>query len=116
MDSLPRPKVILVTTTNTIEGHPVESYLGLVTGVVIVGANIFRDIGASLRDIFGGRAAGYEHALSAARAEAIQAMQSQCDQRGGNAVIGVDLDYEVVGKNGAMLMVSVTGTAVRVRD
>ena len=114
MASLPDRKVILVTTTPTIEGRPIQAYLGLVTGEVIVGANVFRDMFAGMRDFFGGRAASYERVLSQARAEAIQEVQAQCDQRGGNAVVGVDLDYEVVGAKGSMLMVSVTGTAVRV--
>lgn len=114
MASPPDRKVILVSTTPGIEGRPIQAYLGLVTGEVIIGANIFRDIGASIRDIFGGRASGYERALADARAEAVQHLQAECDRRGGNAVVGVDLDYEVIGKNGSMLMVSVTGTAVRV--
>ena len=114
MAQLPDRKVILVTTTPTIEGHPIQDYLGIVTGEVIVGANIFRDVFAGLRDIFGGRSASYERVLSGARTEAMQALQAQCDQRGGNAVVGVDLDYEVVGKNGSMLMISISGTAVRI--
>ncbi|QPD00519.1 heavy metal-binding domain-containing protein [Qipengyuania soli] len=105
---------MLVSTTPTIEGHPIQEYLGLVTGEVIVGANVFRDVFAGFRDFFGGRAGSYERVLGSARADAIQQLQAQCDQRGGNAVVGVDLDYEVVGAKGSMLMVSVTGTAVRI--
>lgn len=116
MAQLPDRKLIIVTTTPTIEGRPIQAYLGLVTGEVIVGANLFRDIGASIRDIFGGRAGGYERAMADARAEAVHNLQAECDRRGGNAVVGVDIDYEVIGKNGSMLMVSVTGTAVRLRD
>lgn len=111
---LPERRVILVTTTPNIEGHKIESYLGLVTGEVIVGANVFRDIFAGMRDFFGGRSGSYERVLASARAEAVQMLQAECDRRGGNAVVGVDLDYEVVGGKGSMLMVSVTGTAVRI--
>lgn len=111
---LPERRVILVTTTPSIEGHPIEAYLGLVSGEVILGANVFRDMFAGLRDFFGGRAASYERVLEDARQRAVQEMQAACDKRGGNAVVGVDLDYEVVGSKGSMLMVSVTGTAVRV--
>lgn len=114
MAQLPDRKLIIVTTTPTIEGRPIQAYLGLVTGEVILGANILRDVMAGLRDIFGGRAGSYERVLSDARAEAIHQLQAECDKRGGNAVVGVDLDYEVIGKNGSMLMVSASGTAVRV--
>ncbi|MEX0341803.1 MAG: YbjQ family protein [Erythrobacter sp.] len=112
--NLPSRRVILVTTTPGIEGHPVKDYLGLVSGEVILGANVFRDMFAGLRDFFGGRAASYERVLEDARERAVQEMQAKCDQRGGNAVVGADIDYEVVGKKGSMLMVTVTGTAVRI--
>lgn len=105
---------IIVTTTQTIEGRPVQEYLGIVTGEVIVGANLFRDMFASIRDIVGGRSGSYERILADARREAIEELQAACGQRGGNAVVGVDLDYEVVGAKGSMLMVSVSGTAVRI--
>lgn len=104
---------VLVSTTALIEGRPVQDYLGLVTGEVIVGANLFRDIFASITDLVGGRSGKYEEVLGRARREAIQEMTSQAVQLGGNAVIGVDIDYEVLGSNGSMLMVSVSGTAVR---
>jgi uncharacterized protein YbjQ (UPF0145 family) len=103
---------MIVTTTNVIEGKPVQYYFGIVTGEVIVGANIFRDIFASFRDIFGGRAQAYEDVLARAREEALSEMRAKAAKRGANAVIGVDLDYEVLGKGGSMLMVSATGTAV----
>ena len=112
--NLPSRRVILVTTTPVIEGHPIKDYLGLVSGEVILGANVFRDMFAGLRDFFGGRAASYERVLEDARERAVQEMQAKCDARGGNAVVGVDLDYEVVGQKGSMLMVTVTGTAVRI--
>ncbi|MFC4254169.1 heavy metal-binding domain-containing protein [Altererythrobacter xixiisoli] len=104
---------VIVSTTPTIEGRPVQDYLGLVTGEVIVGANLFRDIFASITDLVGGRSGKYEEVLARARREAIQEMTSQAAQLGGNAVVGVDIDYEVLGSNGSMLMVSVSGTAVR---
>ena len=104
---------MIVSTTALIEGRPVQSYLGLVTGEVIVGANIVRDIFASITDIVGGRSGKYEEVLARARREAVDEMTGQARQLGGNAVIGVDIDYEVLGGNGSMLMVSVSGTAVR---
>ena len=103
---------IVVTTTPVVEGRPVKDYLGIVTGEVIVGANLFRDLFASITDIVGGRSGKYEEVLARARTEAIEEMTEQARQLGGNAVIGVDLDYEVLGSNGSMLMVSVSGTAV----
>ena len=103
---------MLVTTTAIVEGRPVRDYLGIVTGEVIVGANLFRDIFASITDLVGGRAGQYEEVLARARHEAIEEMTERARQLGGNAVIGVDLDYEVIGKSGSMLMVSVSGTAV----
>src|SRR5690606_39274362 len=103
---------MIVTTTAVVEGRPVRDYLGIVTGEVIVGANLFRDIFASITDLGGGRSGQYEQVLARARHEAIEEMTEQARQLGGNAVIGTDLDYEVIGKNGSMLMVSVSGTAV----
>jgi len=100
------------TTTNTVEGHPVREYLGIVTGEVIVGANLFRDLFASITDIVGGRSGKYEDVLARARKEALGEMEAEAARMGGNAVIGVDLDYEVIGQNGSMLMVSASGTAV----
>ena len=100
------------TTTTTVEGRPVREYLGIVTGEVIVGANLFRDLFASITDIVGGRSGKYEDVLARARKEAIAEMEAEATRLGGNAVIGVDLDYEVLGQNGSMLMVSASGTAV----
>lgn len=105
---------IIVTTTHTIEGRPIQDYLGVVTGEVIVGANIFRDLFASIRDIVGGRSGSYERILAEAREQAIGELQAEAAARGGNAVVGVDLDYEVIGAQGSMLMVSASGTAVRI--
>jgi len=103
---------MIVTTTPTIEGRPVQQYLGVVTGEVIVGANMFRDLFASIRDIVGGRSGSYEDVLARARMQALEEMKQFAAGLGGNAVVGVDLDYEVLGANGSMLMVSCTGTAV----
>jgi uncharacterized protein YbjQ (UPF0145 family) len=105
---------ITVTTTPTIEGHPIQEYCGIVTGEVIVGANVFRDFLANVRDIVGGRSGSYERILSDAREQAIQELQAECAQRGANAVVGIDLDYEVIGGTGSMLMVSASGTAVKI--
>jgi uncharacterized protein YbjQ (UPF0145 family) len=102
----------IVTTTNGVDGRPVKTYLGVVTGEVIVGANLFRDLFASVRDIVGGRSGAYEDVLSRAREQALGEMRARAVSLGANAVIGVDLDYEVLGANGSMLMVSATGTAV----
>ncbi|MCP5395449.1 MAG: heavy metal-binding domain-containing protein [Sphingomonadaceae bacterium] len=105
---------MIVTTTNAIEGRPVRQYLGIVTGEVIVGANLFRDLFASITDIVGGRSGKYENVLARARKEALAEMEEESHKLGGNGVIGVDLDYEVIGQNGSMLMVSASGTAVQV--
>src|SRR5690606_24839108 len=95
-----------------IDGRPVQHYLGIVSGEVIAGANIFRDFFAGIRDIVGGRSAAYEEVLENARQNAISEMRVRAARIGATAVIGVDIDYEVVGKGGSMLMVSATGTAV----
>jgi len=105
---------IIVTTTPTIEGHPIKEYHGIVVGEVILGANIFRDFLAGIRDMVGGRSGSYERILKKARDEAIQELQAECASRGGNAVVGIDLDYEVIGDTGSMLMVSASGTAVSI--
>ena len=103
---------MLVTTTHSVEGRGVREYRGLVMGEAILGANVFRDIFASIRDIVGGRSGGYENALREARLIAISEMEQEAEQLGANAVIGVDLDYETVGGSSSMLMVSASGTAV----
>ena len=104
---------VIVTTTPNVEGSPVREYLGVVTGEAILGANIFRDVFAGIRDIVGGRAGAYERVLREARDAALAEMTAEAQQRGANAVIGVDLDYETIGDTGSMLMVSASGTAVR---
>lgn len=105
-------KSMLVTTTPSVEGYAVRDYLGVVTGETILGANIFRDFMAGITDIVGGRSAAYERSLREARETAIEEMMEEARARGANAVIGVDIDYETVGPNGGMLMVSASGTAV----
>lgn len=105
---------VIVSTTPTIEGRSIQDYLGIVTGEVIVGANIMRDLFAGIRDIVGGRSGSYERILADARNQAIEELQAEAASRGGNAVVGIDLDYEVIGANGSMLMVSASGTAVRI--
>ena len=102
---------MIITTTNTIEGFKIDKYLGLVTGEVIAGVNLFKDIGAGLRNLFGGRSQGYEQELQNAREEAQGELMERAGRMGADAVVGIDLDYEVLGQ-GDMLMVSVTGTAV----
>lgn len=103
---------MIVTTTPSVEGHPIREYKGIVTGEAIVGANIFRDLLAGIRDIVGGRSAAYERVLADARETAIRELSERARAVGGNAVVGVDLDYEVLGAANGMLMVSASGTAV----
>jgi uncharacterized protein YbjQ (UPF0145 family) len=106
---------MIITTTHSIEGKAVEEYLGIVMGEAIIGANIFKDLFAAVRDIVGGRAKAYEDALRGARQEALREMANRAAEVGANAIIGVDIDYEVLGKAGSMLMVTSAGTAVKVR-
>jgi uncharacterized protein YbjQ (UPF0145 family) len=101
---------MIVTTTPTVEGYQVAEYLGIVTGEAILGANLMRDVLASVTDIFGGRSAAYEEELAKARETALAELEERAGARGATAVIGVDLDYHVIG---SMLMVSAAGTAVR---
>ena len=103
---------MLVVTTNVIEGTKITRYHGIVSGEAILGANIFKDFFAGIRDIVGGRSAAYEEELRKAKDLAIDEMKQQAASAGCNAVIGVDLDYETIGSNGSMLMVSASGTAV----
>jgi uncharacterized protein YbjQ (UPF0145 family) len=102
-----------MTTTSTVEGRPVAQYLGVVTGEVIVGANIFKDLFASVRDIVGGRSGAYENSLRDARRTALDELAEEARALGADGVIGIDLDYEVLGQQGSMLMVSASGTAVK---
>ena len=102
-----------LTTTPGIDGKTISAYLGIVTGEAIVGANIFRDLFANIRDIVGGRSAAYEQELARARTIALDELRAAAQQLGADAVVGIDLDYEVLGANNGMLMVSVSGTAVK---
>lgn len=103
---------MLVTTTPTIEGKRIVRYAGIVSGEAILGANLVRDLFATVRDIVGGRSAAYERVLGQAREMALSEMRAQAQERGANAVVGVDLDYEVLGQQNGMLMVTASGTAV----
>ncbi len=104
---------MLLTTTNTIEGKQITQYYGIVSGETIIGANMFKDFFAGIRNIVGGRAGSYESVLREAKEIAMREMSDQAKSLGANAVIGIDLDYETVGANGSMLMVTAAGTAVR---
>ena len=107
---------MLITTTPNIEGKRITRYYGIVSGETIIGANIFRDFFASIRDVIGGRSNSYEEVLRKAKDSALREMEEQAMRLGANAVIGVDLDYETVGQNGSMLMVTASGTAVFIQD
>ena len=103
---------ILMTTTSLVEGRPVKQYYGVVSGEAIIGANVVRDFFAGLRDFFGGRSSSYEDVLRKAKDTALKEMEMEAYKLEANAVIGIDLDYETVGQNGSMLMVTCSGTAV----
>ena len=103
---------MLMTTTPSVEGQKIVRYCGVITGEAILGANIFKDLLAGIRDIVGGRSATYEKELQRARDIAISELAERATQLGANAVVGIDLDYEVLGQNNGMLMVSASGTAV----
>lgn len=103
---------MLVTTTPSIEGKRITKYCGVVAGEAILGANLFKDIFAGIRDLVGGRSATYERELQKARDIAMQELQQRAQELGANAVVGIDLDYEVLGQGNGMLMVSASGTAV----
>ena len=103
---------MLITTTNIVEGKRIVEYKGIVAGEAIMGANIFRDFFASIRDLVGGRSGGYEKVLNDARETALEEMMEKAMALGANAVIGVDIDYESLGQGGSMLMVTAAGTAV----
>ena len=107
---------MITTTTNSVEGRRVEEYLGIVMGDAIIGANIFKDLFAAVRDVVGGRAGAYEDALRSARQEALREMATQAQELGANAVLGIDIDYEVLGSGNGMLMVTSAGTAVRLAE
>lgn len=106
---------MIITTTSTIENRPVELYIGLVSGEAVMGANIFKDFFANIRDIVGGRSGSYERELRKAREIATEEMMRKALDMGANAIVGVDLDYEVIGNQGSnMMLVSVNGTAVQI--
>lgn len=105
---------MITTTTPSVEGKPIVQYFGIVTGEAVMGANMFRDLFAGIRDIVGGRSGAYEKELSEARQIALQEMEAMAMHQGANAVVGVDLDYEVLGTGNGMLMVTASGTAVKV--
>jgi uncharacterized protein YbjQ (UPF0145 family) len=104
---------MIVTTTPSIEGRKISTYLGIVTGEAIMGANIFKDFMATIRDVVGGRSAAYEQELIRAKEIALQEMTDRARALGADAIVGVDLDYEVLGQGNSMLMVSTSGTAVK---
>ena len=104
---------MIITTTPGVDGRRIGEYLGIVTGEAIIGANLFRDLFATVRDIVGGRSAAYENALQDTRRIAMQEMAEMAQERGADAVVGVDLDYEVLGQKNGMLMVTACGTAVK---
>jgi len=106
---------MILTTTPSIEGKSIDTYLGVITGEAVMGANIFKDLFAGIRDIVGGRSAAYEKELRKARRIALEEISAEAEKLGANAVVGIDIDYEVLGEKGGMLMVSASGTAVRVR-
>lgn len=103
---------MIISTTPTLEGRPVREYLGVVTGEAILGANVFRDLFAGIRDVIGGRSGSYEQVLREARDAALREMEEEARKRGADAIVGVDLDYETVSQ-GTMLMVTASGTAVK---
>ena len=107
---------MIITTTPTIEGKRIVKYIGIVTGEAVLGANIFRDMFARVRDIVGGRSAAYERELGRARIIALDDMEDWAEELGANAIVGVDIDYESFGQTNGMMMVSVSGTAVAVED
>jgi uncharacterized protein YbjQ (UPF0145 family) len=106
-------EIMIITTTPNIDGRKIQSYLGIVSGEAIMGANIFKDVFASIRDIVGGRSAAYEQELIRAKEIALQEMQERAAALGADAIVAVDLDYEVLGQGNSMLMVSASGTAVK---
>jgi len=104
---------MIITTTNTIEGRPVREYLGVVTGEAVIGANVFRDLFAGIRDVIGGRSGSYEQVFRQAREAALKEMASEAAGYGADAIIGVDIDYEAGVSQGTMMMVACSGTAVK---
>ncbi|CAK4074500.1 heavy metal-binding domain-containing protein [Vibrio sp. MarTm2] len=104
---------MIKTTTSVVEGKPVQDYLGVVVGEAILGANIFKDMFGAIRDVVGGRSGAYEREMGRAREIAFQEMEEQARSMGADGIVGIDIDYEVIGSGGSMMMVSVSGTAVK---
>ncbi len=104
---------MILTTTHTLENKNITEYLGLVSGEAIIGANLFKDLFASITDIVGGRSSSYESVLKEAKENALKEIEENAQRLGANAVVGIDLDYETIGNRGSMLMVSASGTAVK---
>jgi uncharacterized protein YbjQ (UPF0145 family) len=104
---------MILTTTNTIEGKPATAYLGIVTSEVIIGANFMKDFLGGLRDFFGGRSGTYESVLKEAKENALAELRQNAQSMGADAILGIDLDYETIGSGGSMLMVTASGTAVK---
>ncbi len=114
---------MIITTTSTIDGRPIQEYLGVAAGEVILGANLFKDLSSSFRDIFGGRSGSYEEIVVQARDTALADLVARCEALGANAIVGLDIDYETIdrrnsegGSSSSMMMVSASGTAVRVAE
>ena len=105
---------MIFSTTNSLEGKTINQYLGIVSGEVILGANIFKDLFEGIRDIVGGRSGAYEKSLQDSRSAAFTEIKEKAEKLGANAVVGIDIDYETIGTNSSMLMVSVTGTAIEI--
>jgi uncharacterized protein YbjQ (UPF0145 family) len=112
MSNIKFSKIMLLSTTPTIEGHTIREYKGIVTGETIIGANIVKDFFASVRDVVGGRSGSYEQVLIEAKETSLREMQYRASQLGANAIVGIDLDYETIGQSNSMLMVACSGTAV----
>ncbi len=106
---------MITTTTNTVEGRQVDEYIGLVTGEAIMGANVFRDFMAGITDMIGGRSEAYESKLADARETAISELKTLAQSQGADAILGIDIDYQVLGSSNGMLMVTATGTAVKLK-
>ena len=105
---------MIISTTSSLDGKPVQEYLGVINAQSIIGANIFKDIFAGLRDVFGGRSKTYEKVLEQAKEDALRELTEKAQALGANGIRGVDLDFETIGGGGSMLMVIATGTAVRI--
>ena len=107
---------MIITTTPKVEGRRIDAYLGVIAGEAVLGANIFKDLFAGIRDIVGGRSGSYEKELKKAREIALEEIVGEAQRLGANAIVGVDIDYEVLGEKNGMLMVSVSGTAVHISE